>query len=520
MAIVTFAGAPSRGASRHDIPPFTPRDSALHALDRLAYGPRPGDLDRVVRLGVMRWIDQQLDPGTIDDRALRERVGQLDVLRYDRGDLAGIFVAAQEERRSRKQDTAAATMDPAGRAGPDERAARRLAGQFQDLVVVRAVLSERQLAEVMADFWANHFNVFLGKAADRFLLPDYIEHVIRPHALGHFSDLLLATAQSPAMLFYLDNWESVAASFAPRQGNGRAGQRPRPRGINENYARELLELHTLGVDGGYTQQDVINVARILTGWSIDRPRQGGDFVFRARAHDWDEKVVMGVTYPAGHGQDEGIRLLRWLAVQPATIHHVGSELCQLFVNDEPPDGCVDDATAAWRRTDGDIREVVRAIVHGLDFWAAANVRAKVKTPLQFVVSALRALGADPDTTPRLARVVARLGEPLYLHVAPDGYRETQEDWVNGGALLARMTVAVALSRGDLPGASVNLDALLPATPDYAQLVAAVDTAMLAGTMSENTRRVIDEQVRDVTDPVMARELAVGLALGGPEFQRR
>jgi uncharacterized protein (DUF1800 family) len=490
---------------------LTPRDSALHAFSRLAYGPRAGDVDRAVAMGVMRWADAQLDPGAIDDPALRARERRFDILGYDRGDLARIVLAAREERRDRQRDSSA------DRPGPDQRAARRLAGQLQELVIVRAVFSERQLQEVMAEFWTNHFNVFLGKGADRFLLPDYIEHVIRPHALGHFADLLLATARSPAMLFYLDNWESVAARAAPDAPGGR---RAKPRGINENYARELLELHTLGVDGGYTQQDVINVARILTGWSIDRPRQGGGFLFRPRAHDWDEKVVMGVRYPAGHGEDEGVRLLRWLAQQPATIHHVSSELCRRFVNDEPPDGCVDDAAAAWRRSDGDLREVVRAIVHGPDFWAPGNVGAKIKTPLQFVASALRAVGAEPDSTPGLAGVVARLGQPLYLHVAPDGYGETEQDWVNSGALLARMKVALALARDALPGASVDLDSLVPVTGDAPTLVATVSRTFFAGTMTEHTRRVIEAQVSDMPDPITARAFAVGLALGGPEFQRR
>jgi uncharacterized protein (DUF1800 family) len=507
---------PPAGGRAHpgDVPLLSARDSALHAFDRLAYGPRPGDLDRAVRMGVMRWVDQQLDPEAIDDAALRARERSAEILGYDRSDLARIVLAAQQERRDRQRDSSA------DQPGAAERRARRLAGQFQDLVIVRAALSERQLQEVMDDFWANHFNIFLGKAADRFLLPDFIEHVIRPHALEHFSDLLLATAQSPAMLFYLDNWESVSPSaFAGLPARGGA-QRARPRGINENYARELLELHTLGVDGGYTQQDVINVARILTGWSIDRPRQGGGFRFRPMAHDWGGKTVMGVTYPGGHGEDEGVRLLRWLAAHPATIHHVTSELCRRFVNDTPPDGCVDDASAAWRRTDGDIREVIRAIVHGPDFWAPQNLRAKIKTPLQFVVSALRAVRAELDTTPRLAVVVARLGEPLYLHVAPDGYGETQQDWVNSGALLARMKVALALARDALPGASVDLDALVPTSADAATLVAGVDRAVFAGTLTEQTRRVIAEQVQDVADPAAARALVVGLALGGPEFQRR
>jgi uncharacterized protein (DUF1800 family) len=397
--------------------------------------------------------------------------------------------------------------------GPKGRLSRRLAGDVADLVVVRATLSERQLAEVMCDFWGNHFNVFFGKGFDRFLLPGYVEHTIRPHALGRFADLLSATARSPAMLVYLDNWQSVTPRARPPRP-------PRPRGINENYARELLELHTLGVDGGYTQQDVINVARIFTGWSIERPRRGGAFEFFERAHDRGEKVVMGVTYPAGHGMDEGLRLLAWLADNPATMRHVSHQLCRRFVNDQPPDGCVDDAVAAWQRTHGDIREVLRAMFHGADFWAPANVSAKVKSPLEFVVSALRAVQADPDTTPRLAQVVGRLGQPLYFHVAPDGYPETQDDWVNSGALLNRMNAAVALAAGRLPGTIVNLDPVVPPTADREQLIAAVNAQILGGAMTENTQRVIREQVRDLNDPVQARALAVGLALGGPEFQRQ
>src|SRR2546427_8654241 len=435
---------------------LTPRDSAFHALNRLAYGPRPGEVPRVAAEGVMRWIDRQLAPDGIDDARLAQRERRFDILRYDRGDLAAMYTAAQRERGERKVAAAADTMADKDAASPIAQRGRRLAGEFADLAVVRAALSERQLYEIMVDFWTNHFNVYFGKGADRFLTPDYIEHTIRPRAMGKFADLLIATAKSPAMLFYLDNWESVAPGTSPpfpRSARRRGGQgvRRMPKGINENYARELLELHTLGVDGGYTQQDVIDVARIFTGWSIERPQTGGDFEFHDWAHDRGEKLVLGVRFEGGHDMDEGIRLLRLLANQPATIHHVSRQLCQRFVNDDPPDGCVDDAVAAWRRSSGDLREVLRAIFHGPDFWAAENVRAKVKTPLEFVVSAARAAAAEPDTSPRLAQVVARLGEPLYLHVAPDGYSEREAAWVNSGALLDRMNAAVALASGTLPG---------------------------------------------------------------------
>ena len=414
---------------------------------------------------------------------------------------------------------------PASPQTPVQQEARRLAGQFAELAVTRAALSERQLYEVMVDFWSNHFNVYAGKGADRFLTPDYIEHTIRPRAMGNFVDLLIATAESPAMLFYLDNWESVAPGSSPpcplsAMRRGGTGVRPQPKGINENYARELLELHTLGVDGGYTQQDVVNVARILTGWGIKRPRQGADFEFHDWAHDSGEKQVLGVRFPAGHGKDEGIRLLKLLANHPATMHHVSRQLCQRFVSDDPPDGCVDDAVAAWKRSNGDISEVLRAIFTSPDFWASSNVRAKVKTPLEFVVSAARAVGADPDTTPRLAQLVARLGEPLYMHVAPDGYPESEEAWINSGALLDRMNAAVGLAAGKLPGVTLGLDSIAPATSDAERLIAAVNEQILGGTMSPNTAKVLREQTADVRDPAQARALTIGLAIGGPEFQKQ
>ncbi len=520
------------------IPPYrltaqvlSPRDSAVHALNRLAYGPRPGDVDRVTQGGVMTWIDQQLAPERIDDTRLAERERRFDLLSYSRDDLARLYLDAQRARRGRQQaQRADSMMGPSDQAEqtPEGLRARRLAGELQELAVVRAALSERQLQEVMVDFWTNHFNVFLAKGADRFLMPSYIEETIRPRALGKFSDLLIATAQSPAMMFYLDNWESVAPGSRPpvpafplsAMRRGGQGARQMPKGINENYARELLELHTLGVDGGYTQQDVIEVARIFTGWSIAPPPRGGGFEFHDWAHDRGAKTVLGVAFPAGHGEDEALRLLALLANSPATMHHVSRQLCARFVADDPPDGCVDAAAAAWQRSGGDIREVLRAIVRSPDFWAPQNARAKVKTPLEFVVSAARAVGADPDSTARLAQVVARLGEPLYLHVAPDGYAERQEDWLNSGALLARMNAAVAIAAGRLPGAAVDLDALVPATADRSALVAAVNDRLLAGTMSEHTKAVIRDQLSDVSDPRQARALAIGLALGGPDFQRQ
>jgi uncharacterized protein (DUF1800 family) len=357
------------------------------------------------------------------------------------------------------------------------------------------------------------------------------------------------------MLFYLDNAESVANGTNARtlQGRGRGGiavspafggrrrfPNPRsgtypddpvameraqqaalqraPRGLNENYARELMELHTLGVDGGYTQQDVISVARILTGWSIDR--RTASYIFRDRVHDDQSKVVLDQKFAGGHGEDEGMRLLKLLASNPATMHHVSAQLCSRLVSDVPPDGCIDDAVRAWKKSGGEIREVVRAIIRSPDFWAPFNVQSKVKTPLEFVVSAVRAVDGGPDSTPRLAQRVAQLGEPLFQKQTPDGYGERQEDWVNSGALLARMNFAVQLASGRMPGLAVDLDRVVPITDDHAELVSGVDKAVLGGAMSKQTRLTILKELADVPDPRIARALAVGLAIGGPEFQRQ
>jgi uncharacterized protein (DUF1800 family) len=494
------------------LPTLTPRDSAFHALNRLAYGARPGEADSVARFGVMKWIERQLDADHVSDAHLAEREREFKILDYDRADLAGRYRIAILERQRMQREAAASGDSMRAQFAPGMgpmREFRELGGELQQLAVVRAALSERQLHEVMVDFWTNHFNVFVGKGADRFLLPSYIEETIRPRALGRFEDLLIATAQSPAMLFYLDNAQSIAPGSQPPRMR-RFEPNRMPRGINENYARELLELHTLGVDGGYTQQDIIEVARIFTGWSIEPPDRGAGFVFRDWAHDRGTKHLFGLTF-RDDGKDEGIRLLKFLANQHATMHHVSAKLCARFVADEPPDGCIDTAVAAWQKTHGDIRAVLRAIFTSPDFWSARVVHSKVKTPFEFVVSAVRAAGVEPDDTPRLAQLVARLGEPLYQQPAPTGYAETEAHWVNSGALLARMNAALTIAKEC---------SSIPAIDDHAQLVDAIDQQLLGGTMSAHTKAVILEQLTDIRDPVQARALAVGLAIGGPDFQKQ
>jgi uncharacterized protein (DUF1800 family) len=525
-------------------------------LNRLAYGPLPDDVGRMVQHGVWPWFEDQLRAEPKHDDLLKAHERSYDALKLRSDQWAHLFIQERDAARMQKSEKALAQssmmMDSSANAikapqpppTPEQKQARRLAGEVEQVALMRAVIAHGQLREVMSDFWTNHFNVFVNKGQDRYMLPSYIEDVIRPHALGKFEDLLIETARSPAMLFYLDNAESVAEEDErplkmtrghydayylppPRYSAPRgyyAPSRPQAnakrRGINENYARELLELHTLGVDGGYTQQDVINVARILTGWSVKPPAEGGGFVFREAVHDVGEKVVLGVRFPAGHGEDEGVRLLEMLARHPATIHHVCRKLCARFVSDDPPDGCVDAAVAAWQKSDGDMREVLRAIVHSDDFWSARAVRGKVKTPLEFVASALRAVDADPDSTPRLAQAVAKLGQPLYQQASPAGYPEREDEWVNSGALLGRMNFAVALASGRQGGAFVDLDAVVTANADHEALVTEVNDRILGGTMTDHTRGVILEQIADLANPREARALAVGLALGSPEFQRQ
>lgn len=525
--------------------PLTASDSARHALNRLGYGPTPGQVDAVVREGVLRWVDRQLGYDAVRDPALADRERHFEVLRTPMSEMVAMHAdQLSKALKAQAQGGDSATMR-ALRAErrqadvPGKRDLRELNGELGAVTVIRAIASERQLAEVLADFWTNHFNVLITKGFDRAYFADYLERTIRAHALGRFEDLLVATATSPAMLFYLDNAQSVAdntsvaASSRRRATSARPGGRVSamdpamagqlrqrmPRGLNENYARELLELHTLGVDGGYTQADVVNVARILTGWTINR-RRGHDFHFLAAAHDRGEKVVLGQRFPGGRGEDEGRALLRMLASHPATKHHLSAKLCARFVADQAPDGCIDDAVRAWTRSDGDIREVVRAVVRSPDFWTMSTIQAKTKTPLEFVVSAVRAVGGTPDDTPRLAAQLQRLGQPLFQMVTPNGYPETSGEWVNSGALLARMTFAVALASNRLPGITVQLDALVPATADHEVLLDAVNRSVLGGGMSERTRRTILQELRDLTDPRTARALAVGLALGGPEFQRQ
>jgi uncharacterized protein (DUF1800 family) len=418
-------------------------------------------------------------------------------------------------------------------------------GELSSAKLLRAIYSERQLDEVMTDFWYNHFNVFIGKGEDRYMITAYERDVIRPRALGKFKDLLVATAKSPAMLFYLDNWQSVGpdselAVYGPggRPRARRYARFPRPQqqaknrrnGLNENYAREIMELHTLGVDGGYTQKDVTELAKVLTGWGIERPQQGGGFKFNERAHEPGTKYVLGHKIKE-HGEGEGMEMLDILAHHPSTAKFISRQLALRFVSDNPPPRLIDRMAETFLKKDGDIREVLRTMFKSPEFWSADTYRAKVKTPLEFVASAARASGVDVQNALSLVQFLNRMGMPLYGMQPPTGYSMKADAWVNSSALLNRMNFALALGSGRLPGATLDQQALLHGgTPTDAETVLGLlEKDILAGDVSPQTHAVMLKQLNDpqvaqrrLDDPKRPPYVGAiaGLIMGSPEFQRR
>ena len=435
--------------------------------------------------------------------------------------------------------------------------------------LLRAIYSDRQLEQVMTDFWFNHFNVFVGKGPERVLLTNYEQNVIRPHALGKFEDLLVATAKSPAMLFYLDNWMSVGPNSPQAEGMPARANRPygpygRPRrfpqqqnpnaqrrknnGLNENYGRELLELHTLSVNGGYTQHDVTEVAKVFTGWTIEKPFEGMGFRYESRMHEPGPKVVLG-HHIKPKGEDEGKEVLHLLATSPQTAHFISLKLAQRFVADDPPPALVDRMAKTFEKSKGDIREVLASLFHSPEFWADSTYRAKMKTPLEFVASAVRATGADVDDAFPLARQVANMGMPLYSAQPPTGYSMKADTWVSSSALLNRMNFALGMTSGKVRGVKVDAVQLAggpPAPADATTALAALELKLLAGDVSKQTHDSIIAQIeapsknaamngqdgQDGQDgqvkkspqgkPVGPPDTSTiaGLLLGSPEFQKR
>jgi uncharacterized protein (DUF1800 family) len=522
--------APANAVARSDVRELPADQQIIQALNRLTFGPRPGDVLKVRAIGLDKWIDQQLHPDKINDSRIEQFVGSYPAINQDQNDLLKQYADQQRAKREVKRDAAAAKDAIDSAAVRKERQQRgnltqQIVTQLQSSRVARAVGSERQLQEVMTDFWENHFNIYVRKGGpEPYYLTDFDENVIRPNALGKFRDLLEAVAKSPAMLFYLDNARSMADSTRPtlagdgrrvaagiRRGvRGRGGIFGMPRvmqlppqqaakqqakqrqGLNENYGRELLELHTLGVDGGYTQQDVINVARAFTGWTIKPPAQGGGFIFRPQVHDAGEKVVLGHKLAAGRGMEDAEDVLDILARSPATARFISFKLARRFVSDTPSKALVDHAAQVYLKTDGDIREVLRAIITSPEFFSQQAFHTKVKTPFEVVVSAMRALDAAPDSTPRSAQVIAYLGQPIFGHQAPNGWPETGDAWMNTGAILNRINFGMAAAAGRLPGVDIRavpaLDTIRSA-PRNKQVDAVVAT-VLDGMVSPDTRAVL------------------------------
>jgi len=629
-------------AQRPQLAALTERERAIHALNRLTFGPRPGDVDAVLQKGVDAWIEDQLHPESIDDSALNAHLGPYATTRMNPKQLAQMFpsdgvirqviagkrpvpddpeskvIYAVNVARIQQQDAAraqsanaaanetpaagakmAAAADAGGKPGPADPAeiparsiADRLlalpknerlaalesvppeqlvnfpsqlrgdqrdrlmadaspqerelmralanpagvvASELQQAKLVREIYSERQLLEVMTDFWFNHFNVFQYKNQDVYYTTAYERDVIRPHALGKFYDLLVATAQSPAMLMYLDNWLSIGPHSQAAGKNGQSG-------LNENYAREIMELHTLGVDGGYTQSDVTELARVLTGWTIAQPDDGGQYQFDQRRHEPGIKTVLGEKF-YDTGLDEGMHALDMLAHRPATAHFVSKCIATRFISDDPPQALVDRMAAKFQSSDGDIREVLRTMFASPDFWSPKLYRAKMKTPLELVVSSVRASGANVVFPDALVASLTAMGMQPYGMAVPTGYSMKSETWDNEGALLARINFSTALTQGNLPGVQFDPGALItlgiltsldaprtkaviadkPTGLDFA--IALTEDSVLPGELQSKDEAVIRKQTENPeTAPATPASLGnrlrlvVGFILASPEFQ--
>src|SRR3984957_16819102 len=625
------AVAPPKSAKKSLPAALSERQRAIQALNRLTFGPRPGDVEAVLQKGLDDWIEDQLHPESLDDSALNARLGPYSSTRMNPKQLAETFpsdnmirqviagklnipddpaaklvyavnvarIKQQEAIKAQNANASAAggnskdaTAKPAeddpakaqaraiadsllalpknqrlaalenappdqlinfpsqlrgdqrdrllAEATPQERElifalanpAGVAARELQQAKLIREVYSERQLLEVMTDFWFNHFNVFLYKNQCSYYTTAYERDVIRPHALGKFYDLLVATAQSPAMLMYLDNWLSIGPHSQAAGKNG---------GLNENYAREVMELHTLGVDGGYTQADVTELARVLTGGTIANPDDGGQFQFDARRHEPGVKTVLGEKIYES-GVDEGIKTLEMLAHHPSTAKFISRSIAVGFLSDAPPQAPVDQMTAKFLSTDGDIREVLRTMIRSPEFWSPQAYGNKMKTPLDLVVSAVRASGADVVSPDSLVDNLSGMGMQPYGMAVPTGYSTKSAQWDNEGGLLARMNFSTALTQGNLPGVQfypatlITLGVLTslnephakavlaekPAGMDFA--IALAEDAMLPAGLLPKDEAVIRKQAEDPQPASAAASsmtnrlrFVTGFILASPEF---
>ena len=623
------------GSGRYDAR-LSKDQQILHALNRLTFGPRPGDIDEVRRLGVDRWVDLQLHPDRIPESPeLEARLKPFETLRMPPGDIIKEYLqprrpvtapvmrstdlippdqyrrlttgpleerlailkeldpekreqllaaipaqsfactpdlqkeaeAARRTQAAQRQKEFGRRMPPlrdlldpdqvqvALRGDPEQLTAlfnsldpekrTQVAGALpakvlaafpemrregmrlrnpQQVVVedlregklFRALYSNRQLEEVLVDFWFNHFNVYEQKPLVRPLLASFERDAIRPHVFGHFRDLLLATARHPAMLYYLDNWESMSPDvFDVGPFAGPAGQvvnqaRRQAHGINENYGRELMELHTLGVDGGYTQQDVIAVARAFTGWTVRKPGTEPEFAFARFMHDMGEKVVLGHKI-ADSGEQDGLEVIDILVHHPSTAKFISRRLAQRFVADDPPQSLVNRMAAVFTKTDGDLSAVMQTMFTSTEFFSEGAWQAKMKSPLEMVVSAVRAVGADATDAFALTQKIADLGEPLYGKIEPTGYPNTAETWLNTASLMGRMSFAAALASGQVPGVKVNPNSW------EGKDAPAIAREVLGRDASAQTLEAVEKglQGKDTSSRLLA-----GLVISSPDFQRR
>src|SRR5437868_11379961 len=518
-------------------PAMTTDERVAHVLSRLTFGARPGDFERVKAMGVEAFINQQLDPDSIDNSTVIAKLKRLPTLgmatpviieQYtppkpavtpspipakspepkvvlaatalevlpDRAMQSDRMTASSEMMKAADAIPKAADMQPPApqngaspKPTPPPKNPQMVVTELQRAKLLRAVYSEQQLYELMVDFWENHFSIFANKDDDRYLLTGFDRETIRPFAVGRFRDLLGATAHSPAMLFYLDNWRSSVPRPYPATKDKPAGT---DGGLNENYARELMELHTLGVDGGYTQKDVQEVARCFTGWTIEKPNQEGLFLYRPGLHDDGAKAVLGHKILPGGGIGDGERVLDILATHPATARFIATKLARRFISDDPPQPVVDRAAAVFLKTDGSIRETLRAIITSPEFFSTSAYRAKVRSPLEYVAAAMRAMNAETDGDRPVLDLIGRMGQPLFGRITPDGYSDRAEQWLSSGAMVARLNFASALATNRIKGTSVKLDPLLKDADekDHASVAGKLIRLTLFGDVSDRTRAAL------------------------------
>jgi uncharacterized protein (DUF1800 family) len=573
---------------------MTPDQRVAHVLSRLTFGARPGDFERVKTMGVDAFIKQQLDPDSIDNSAVIAKLRRLptlnmatpviieqytppkppvnpspapsktaDAINAPEAKLAvqnaPVLSANQSMSAMPNEMTADAKKEDAGRMPalqkdaqaatpkptPPPKNPQMVVTELQRAKLLRAVYSDRQLYELMVDFWENHFSIFANKDDDRFLLTGFDREAIRPFAMGRFRDLLGATAHSPAMLFYLDNWRSSVPRPYPAKDGKPAGV---DGGLNENYARELLELHTLGVDGGYTQKDVEEVARCFSGWTIQKPNEQGLFLYRPGLHDDGEKVVLGQKILAGGGFADGERVLDILATHPATAKFIATKLARRFINDDPPPSVVDRAAAVFLKTDGSIRETLRAIISSPEFFSTAAYRAKVRSPFEYVAAAMRATSAETDGDRPVLDFLGRMGQPLFGRITPDGYPDRGDQWLSSGAMVARLNFAAALATNRMRGTKVDFSKLLAGVDQSNKDAAAVRIISITtnNELSDSTRAAIKTSTTEalvIKQPTPQTDVPaslpgngppppplpqvsgyvpemIALLVGSPEFQRR